>query len=139
MTILIDADAFIGLRNKQDPHHQRATKLLRLIEPKQPVYYTSWDVVDEVVTKLAYHASTQHSLDFLQFIETGGVKLVYPTSKRFKAVYKLFAAQTRKKTSLTDCMNMVIAQEINADAIFSYDKIYPKNGFQLLKDALPQK
>ena len=46
----------------------------------------------------------------------------------------IYLEQTSKKESLFDCYVMAAAKKIKADAIFSFDKGYQKNGFKLVSD-----
>lgn len=133
MTILIDSDAFISIESKSDSLHQEATRLLERLGDKEFSFYTSWDVIDEVSTKLSYFLSKEQSLSFLSFIQSTGIHILYPTRERHLKAVQLFSEIATKRVSMTDCMNMVIAAELNLDCIFSFDKIYQQQGFKLLK------
>lgn len=136
MTILIDADAFIGLRNEKDAHHQQARMLLEGLNSRQVVYMTSWDVIQETATKLSYYAGKGHCEAFLNYLDHSGIEVLYPNSQRANKAKRVMLSIPSKRVSLTDAMNMALAQEIGADYIFSFDKVYPQNGFKLLKDAI---
>ena len=49
---------------------------------------------------------------------------------------QIFKAQTSKNTSFVDCTNMAFMQQLNLDAIFSFDKVYRKNKFTLIEELL---
>jgi predicted nucleic acid-binding protein len=134
MTVLIDADAFIALESVNDTLHERAVTLLGRLQNQRVRYYTTWDVVDEVTTKLSYQLSKQHSLSFIQFLEIAQVQIIYPNRERHVQALALFEQIERRHTSLTDCMNMVVASEVSANAIFSFDRVYERQGFMLLTE-----
>ena len=136
MTILVDTDAFIAIESSNDALHKRAVTLLEHIQDYQVRYWTTWDVVDEVATKLSYFLSKQQSLDFLQFLDTEGVQISYPNKKRHAKAVSLFAEIVSKRVSLTDCINMVAAAELKIDYIFSFDKIYQQHKIMLLEQIL---
>jgi predicted nucleic acid-binding protein len=46
---------------------------------------------------------------------------------------EIFKKQTSKNTSFVDCTNMVFLERLHADAIFSFDEVYKKNGFQMIE------
>jgi len=109
--IFVDSDAFLGLSVKKDAHFKKAWKLMEYLEEQEDQLVTSWQVVDEVTTKLSFYAAKKKALDFLKWIKK----------------------QTSKRVSLTDCTNMVIAKKLGVKTFFSFDKHYEKNGFELLK------
>ena len=130
--IFIDADAFIGLNIKKDAHYQRANAILIEIKEDGKKLVTSWDVIDEVATKISYYDKRETSISFLESIIKGNIKIIFPDKKIAKKAFKIFKKQTSKKVSLTDCTNMAIAEIKGIKKFFSFDKVYEKNGFKLL-------
>lgn len=63
--IFVDSDFFIGLYHKKDHHHTRCLKLLEKVNEE---LLTSYDVIDEVATKLAYFLSQKVALIFMNDI-----------------------------------------------------------------------
>ena len=49
---------------------------------------------------------------------------------------QIFKGQTSKNTSYVDCTNMAFMKQLHADALFSFDGDYRKNGFTLVEDLL---
>lgn len=126
--IFADADFFIGYLNKHDLHHEKCIKLAKEIEEE---ILTSWDVVDEVTTKLSYFVSKDRALRFIQRVIEEKITIVYPSLDLLISAKEIFKNQTSGKISLTDCMNMAIAKEKKIRDFLSFDKIYTKNGFKL--------
>ncbi|MBU1500389.1 PIN domain-containing protein [Patescibacteria group bacterium] len=131
--IFVDADALIGLRVKEDAHYNAAKQILNDLEEKGETLATSWQVVNEVATKLAYFDKKKNALDFLKWLFKSDVEVVYVDSRLAKKAVKKFKDQRSKRVSLTDCTNMVIAEEMGVKQIFSFDKHYEQNGLELLK------
>lgn len=128
--IFVDADFFIGFFYKQDAHHTRCLDISESIEEE---ITTSWDVVDEVTTKLFYNVNKQTALNFLSYLKSERVIIIYPNQSLFMKTKSVFEQQKHKHVSLTDCMNMAIMREKKITTVLSFDKIYEKNGFSLVK------
>jgi len=131
--IFIDADAFIALNVGPDFHHKKAVSLLAKLKKTEERLVTSWDVVDEVATKISYFSEKKTAVLFLSLVLKGEILVVFPDSKLARMARKVFQRQRSKRVSLTDCMNMVIAREKGIKMFFSFDKVYLKNGFELLR------
>lgn len=128
--VYVDADFFIGLYSKGDIHHPACLKLTEVINED---FITSMDVIDEVATKLSYFTDKKISHQFLNDITSEKITVVYPDYSLFIRAKEIFQRQTSKKISWTDCMNMAIASERKIDTFLSFDKVYEKNGFRLMK------
>ncbi len=138
MTIYIDSDAFIGIESASDSLHSTAVQLLEQLQGNPFSLYTSWDVVDEVATKLSYYVSREHSLSFIQFLDEYNIHILYPTKERHRNAVALFSQISSKRVSMTDCMNMTLVTELELDCIFSFDKIYKRQGYKTLEDVVGQ-
>ncbi len=136
MKIYVDSDAFIGLESASDSLHEPVIQLLERLTGTEYSLYTSWDVVDEVTTKISYYLSKKQSLSFLRFLEEYKIHILYPTRERHHRAVDLFSKIQSKRVSMTDCMNMILIKELNLDSIFSFDKIYKQQGIKTLQQAL---
>ncbi|OGM29414.1 hypothetical protein A2630_01690 [Candidatus Woesebacteria bacterium RIFCSPHIGHO2_01_FULL_44_10] len=130
--IFIDADAFIGIYKKSDPHHKNAVRISENLQEDGTGVVTSWDVVDEVATKLSYQVARKIAIQFLDDLGGGNIKVVFVDSKLAKKAQRIFKKQTSKRVSLTDCTNMAIMREMKIKTIFSFDIHYEQNGFKFL-------
>lgn len=137
MKIFIDSDAFIALLNKTDALHQKAKNLLSTLNQiESSEFYTSWDVIDEVATKISYHLTKKQAIKFLNYLQKIQACIIYPDAKLAKQAQNLFKSLIPKRVSMADCMNVIITKELQLDCIFSFDKIYQKQGVKLLKNKL---
>ena len=130
--IFVDADAYIALMVEGDASHEGALRLLSELKSEEMV--TSWEVIDEVATKLSFFTSHKEAVNFLKRLFTSETRIEYVDPKRAVAVEKLFFRQSSKRVSMTDCANMVIAKELGIKRFFSFDKHYKKNGFLIGMD-----
>lgn len=128
--IFVDADFFIGLYHKKDHHHKRCLQLLEKIKGE---LLTSYDVIDEVITKLSYFLTQKIALVFIHDILSQEIVVVYPNRALFLKAKTIFEKQKSKHVSMTDCMNMAIAKDKRIKMFLSFDKIYEQNKFELVK------
>ncbi len=130
--VFVDADFFIGLYYIKDCHHDNCLRLSDYFTDEQMI--TSWDVIDEVSTKLTYFTDKNLSLRFLKRIfDDKYIFVIFPDHGLVDAARKIFEGQRSHMVSMTDCMNMAIAREKGVSEFLSFDKIYEKNGFKLIR------
>ena len=128
--VLVDADFFIGLYLTSDAHHQTCLSMSYKVKDE---LITSYDVIDEVATKLSYFRRKDLSLLFLKDLDQKGIFIIFPDASLFRSAQRFFESQKLSHVSLTDCMNMAIAKEKKVEYFLSFDAVYEKNGFKLVK------
>jgi len=128
--ILVDADFFIGFYSEVDAHHKTC---LAFVDKIADELITSYDVIDEVVTKLTYFKKKDKALLFLADIKKTNLATIFPNQKLFEEAKKIFQNKKTSHISFTDCMNVAIAKEKKIKYILSFDKVYEKNGFKLVR------
>lgn len=133
MRVLLDADAYIGIYSKNDALHHKATHILSKTGKKGCKHFVTYDVVDEVITKLSYQLGKKVSKSFIKDLLKSDTQIILPTEKSLQKTLKKFKTIQSKNVSLTDCTNIIAYKEYEIDAIFSFDKIYPKQGLKVLK------
>jgi|CXWL01.1.fsa_nt_gi predicted nucleic acid-binding protein len=134
--IFIDSDAYIGALLLSDPHHMNALSLFKILIVKAESLVTSWEVIDEVATKISYTSGKELSKRFIDDRLHSDEKIFFVHKEISTKILDLFNKQTSKNVSLTDCTNMVIAKDLGIDTIFSFDKHYKQNGFKLLVETI---
>lgn len=134
--ILVDADALIALAKNDDSNHKKAVKINQKLQKEGVDYYLSPFTVAEATTVLSYRVSQSAAKKFLKEIR----KINLPTLELSKKYQNLpdsyFFHQNKKRTSYFDCYNMALLERYKTqiEAIFSFDSIYQKNGFQLAEN-----
>lgn len=113
-----------------DSNHSKAFAIAKSLDLSGEVI-TTWEVVDEVITKLAYYQSRKIALQFIVYLLNSKTRIEYITIGNQEKIFQLFQKQASKKVSLTDCANMVIAKEFGVATICSFDHHYEQNGFKL--------
>jgi len=134
--VLVDSDALISLIQSDNNQHKLAKTVLLFLKEKNADQYISPFTIPEVSTMLSYRANQEIAKQFV--ISSQSKKLTtleIPEEIRRKAD-QLFLAQTKKRTSYFDCVNLVLMELFRFDAIFSFDSIYKEHGFKLASDLL---
>lgn len=130
--IFVDSDAYIALNAKKDLHHKKAIQMLGGLAENEEELVTSWQVVDEVATKLSYFTTKKKALEFINDLLSSSTQVVHVEPTMVPSIVQKFKSQTSKRVSLTDCTNMVLAKSLGITTFFSFDEHYEKNGFNLL-------
>lgn len=132
--IFVDSDVYLALNLNEDANKEKAIRLTKSIAFAQESKVTSWEVIDEVTTKLSYYGSRKRANEFIRKIFSSDTLIKFVDETMVGDSISLFVKQTSKKVSMTDCANMVIAQNLGITTFFSFDHHYEQNGFTLLKD-----
>lgn len=128
---LVDTDAIIALLKLDDPHHKIASRLSAESKKKNVQFFLSQYTVAEVATVLSYKVSQTIAIQFLAGIHHFDLTVIGATEAHFLKAEEVFVGQKKKGTSFFDCLNIALVQLSGFDGIFSFDKVYQKNGVKL--------
>jgi|SRR3989344_1780125 len=131
--ILIDTDAIIALTVETDSNHKKAIRIQKKLGNKKTDIKVINLVLHEVITVLSYKISQKEAIKFLNRIRENPPKVIFIDEKLEELAYWEFLNQNKKGTSFIDCANMTVMKNFNITKIFSFDKIYKRNGFELIK------
>lgn len=130
--LFIDADAFIAIADTNDSNHVHAIELQKRIDHSDIRLYTSQYAIGEAITVISQHGGLQLAILAGTAILTGNITIPNTTQVHMKYALSRMAEQTSKNSRLTDMINMALMDELKIDTIFSFDKHYAQNGYQLL-------
>lgn len=136
--IFVDTDAFVASIKADDPNHVRAQTLFEKLKTHPIRFLTSNYVFSETVTVLSQRVSHRVAADYIDTVreEASPFTIKRADEAIEKAAIEIFKEQTSKNTSYVDCTNMAFMQFTPMSAIFSFDKIYKKNGFSLAEELI---
>jgi len=141
LTISVDSDAFIALAREDDANHNKALSCLAYLMKHPVQFVTSNYVVSESITVISIRKSHEAAIEFITTMQSAEnvyvIKRVDETVE--KTAIDIFKHQTSKNTSFVDCTNMAFMRALRADAIFSFNQVYRKNGFKLVSDLMKEK
>ncbi|MGQ4833794.1 MAG: type II toxin-antitoxin system VapC family toxin [Candidatus Asgardarchaeia archaeon] len=124
MSIFIDTNIFVALRNEDDINHKRAKEIIKdILLKKFGTAYTSDYVFDEAVT-VALIRTKNYSFaeDIGNYILLSKViRLIYVDEDIFTIAWNLFKRLSSKRMSFTDCTNLAIMRSYNIKYIASFD------------------
>ena len=130
-----DADAIIAQANSNDSNHQEAMRVtLALIGSQIKVIYPVTAVVEAIthIQRVLNSGATAYGTTSLMI--DPAVEVVEVNKQVLANAIKYFSPTTSKKNTLFDCIVAAVAEDNNADAIFSFDVFYKKNGFKLASE-----
>lgn len=132
--LLVDSDAFVGRFFPKDGHHQKALSLFHKQEKMGIALTTTSMVIAESATVLSHRTGQDVATKFLEIIERSKLAVIHIDTKLQQEAYRVFKAQSKRGTSVTDCANVVVMQRFQIPKIFSFDKAYEKQfGLQMLR------
>lgn len=133
--ILVDADAFVALAKEDDANHKKAVEVLGALNERPVSFLTTNYVFLEVVTVLSVRVGRTAALAFIDSMRS--VDSPFPVHRISEelddSAVEIFTKQTSKNVSFVDCSNIAVCRALHVDSVFSFDKIYPKNGIPLVK------
>lgn len=136
LVVVVDADVIIAQVYKNDPSHiESVTTFNKLSQLNAKLIYPTTAIAEAVTTiqrklnqrNLALATSASFTYSHLNIVSIDNH--IY-----MKAVSKYFLKINSKKNTIFDCIIAAVAEEKQADAIFSFDKFYKKQGFTLAEE-----
>ena len=128
---LIDSGPLLALFNRSDRWH--AQTLAWLQAHPQVSLHSTWPVLTEVCALLARRIHNQAALDFLQWVQRGGVQLDRPTEASLTAVLNICERFSSLPLDLADASIAEAAARLQIRHLLSIDK-----DFDIYRDARGQ-
>ena len=133
--IIADADAIVAQASPEDNLHAKAVSVAeKLIQLNAKVLYPATAITEATthIQRVLNSGATAYgtAIAFTDF----NVNVVEINQETIKHATRFFSPTTSKKNTLYDCIVAALAEENKADAIFSFDKFYKKNGFKLASE-----
>lgn len=133
--VIVDSDAIIAQTNPNDIHHQKANEISQnLININAQVLYPSTTIAESTAHLQRVLNSTASAYGTAQLMTSPDSQVVEVNKQTLIDALKFFSPTTSKKNTLFDCIVAAVADDNNADAIFSFDGFYKKNGFKLASE-----
>ena len=135
LVVVVDADAIIAQGDEKDPHHQKAAIISEnLVSSGAQVLYPVTAIAEANAYTQRVLNSTASAFGTAQFLTSASINVVEVNKQTLTQALNYFSPTTSKKNALFDCIVLAVAEENNADAIFSFDKFYKKQGFKLASE-----
>jgi len=127
-TAVVDSGPLIALFDGDDSHHQRVLAFLSDNSRLQLV--TTWAVLNEVSALLAGRVGKQAELDFLAWVERGGLDIRMQDSAALSRMRILIAKYRDLPFDFADASIAVLAEQLGVSEILTLDR-----DFEVYKDA----
>lgn len=138
LVIVVDTDAIVAQVKKDDKNHQAATAISRsLVSSNAQVIYPATTVVEAVTFIQRPLNNLTVAYGTARLMAGSSAQVVAVNQKTLNNAMKYFSATGSKKNTLFDCIVIAVAEEYHADAIFSFDRFYKKQGFKLVSEISP--
>ena len=125
LKVIVDADAIIAQVDPNDAHHETATRIsAALVNINAHVIYPVTAIAESNAYMQRVLNSTASAYGTAVIFTDPNVQVAEVNQQTIKNALHYFSPKTSKKNTLFDCIVAAVAQENNADAIFSFDGFY---------------
>jgi predicted nucleic acid-binding protein len=136
--LFVDTGAFFADFVENSPRHDRARMVMDAIRTGdlrfRPIYTTGY-VLSELATLILRKKSHEKAMETLQRIrESPVVTVLHPDAAQFDAVCSEFGRFGDQQISFVDHTTGVLAGEVEAEHVFSFDSDFRTLGFSLAPD-----
>jgi predicted nucleic acid-binding protein len=133
--IIIDADAIISFIAVDDANHERAKTIMQQIAASEAYMLFPTTAICEAVTVLKRKLNkSEEAAAIVKKFQSGDFPIQSVDQEILTLAGDFFDPHGSKKNTLFDAVIAAIAKELHADAIFSFDEWYRKQGFTLASD-----
>lgn len=130
-----DADAIIAQANPQDLKHEEAVALAqKLLDLQVTVVYPASAVVEATTHIQRVLDSNATAYGTAQLMVGPEAQIIEVNKQTLTHAMKFFSPEASKKNTLFDCIVAAVAEDNDADAVFSFDGFYKKKGFKLASE-----
>lgn len=135
MIVIVDSDALIGTLNPKDLHFRNAGQILKkLVGYKTRLVYPATVITETVTFFQGRLNQPKLAAQIVDFVKNGELSIEAVDEEILKRACSMMDFKKSKHHTLFDCVVMAVADENKAEAIFSFDKFYEKNGYKLASD-----
>ena len=136
LNILVDSDALVALAKTDDPNHKKALFISETLQKKGCAWYISPFTIGEVITVISHKVNQAAAKEILKELRKQNLTVWTLKDEHLQLVDNWFLKQDKKGTSYFDCYNMALLERYRKDfnAIFSFDSVYKRNGFNTAEE-----
>lgn len=131
-----DADSLVALAYQSDANHIRAQKVSQwLLSKGYEIIYPNTAILEAITTLKRSLSLTDEAHLINRQYQARAFNIEYVNEKVQKRASQRFDKTHSKKNTIFDAVVIEVAIDLGADLIFSFDSWYPKEGFNLAKEA----
>lgn len=135
LVVVIDSDAIIAQTNPDDALHRNTLEVsLKLISLNARILYPISTLAEASAHIQRVLKDSISAYNVAQTVRDPSFEIVEISQNILSLALTYFSPTASKKNTLFDCIVAAVAEEKQADAIFSFDSFYKKNGFKLASE-----
>lgn len=133
--VVSDADALIAIVHEKDINHNKALTIsARLLEEDVTIIFPNTAIIEAITAlKRALNLPEKSALVNKQY-QQGAFAVEYINESIQMLSSEYYEKAISKQNTAFDAVVAATADKLNADAIFSFDSWYKKQGFKLTSD-----
>lgn len=129
--VYMDTSAFMAVLNLDDQHHDSARSAwIKILESDSTLICSSYVLVETYAllqNRLGIEAVRAFQRDIVPLLEVVWVK-----EDLHRVGLDALLTANRSKLSLVDCVSFSLMRSLNVARVFTYDKHFAEQGFQVL-------
>ena len=131
--VLLDTSFIVALENRDDPAHQRALAVDRMLIADRATLVTHWGVLLEIGDGYARLGRRQKGMDILtRLAGESGYEVVPIDTALLAAATALYRERPDKEWGLTDCVSFTLMRDRSITQAVTADEHFAQAGFQAL-------
>ena len=135
LIVIVDADAIIAQSYPSDSNHNLAALVSKTLNERNiQVIYPVTAILEATTVLQGRLNSGATAYDMTLTFTDLNIQIAEINQEVLINAQRYFSPTTSKKNTLFDCIVAAVAQKYKADAIFSFDTFYKKQGFKLAQD-----
>lgn len=133
--IIVDADGLIALMNEDDINHKKAVIISSMLIKQKTKILVPITALSEAITVAKWKLNKPHLVETLiNMCINKTIEIIDITKEILPEAISYFNSNDSKHNTFFDAIIAAITKEQKADAIFSFDKWYKKQGFTLASE-----
>ncbi len=131
--VFLDTSFIVALENRDDPSHQRAMDVDRMLIADGAVLVVHWGILLEIGDGYARLGRRHKGLDILsRLMNEPGYAVVPISAALLSAATDLYGQRPDKEWGLTDCVSFTLMRERNITQAVTADQHFVQAGFRAL-------
>ncbi|MFO7836796.1 MAG: PIN domain-containing protein [Candidatus Thorarchaeota archaeon] len=133
MSIFVDTSGFFDFYNSSSAKHEDALKTMKEIQRGRwgRIVTTNY-VLDELLTLICYKIDHQSAVSFGESLRQSDIVTVFIDKQLEKHAWNYFKTLENSGIGFTDCTSFVVINRLNVDSVFTFDRHFTLQGFNVV-------
>ncbi|MBD3160226.1 MAG: PIN domain-containing protein [Candidatus Lokiarchaeota archaeon] len=133
MSIFVDTSGFFDFYNRSSAKHEDAIETMREIQKGRwgRIVTTNY-VLDELLTLICHKIDHQSAVSFGESLRKSELVTFFIDEQWEKHAWNYFKTLENSEISFTDCTSFVVINRLNVDYVFTFDRHFKSQGFNVV-------